>query len=333
MTAWPLVLAPFAVLSILALFRFVGCDSLLGLKHFEAKDSYQDTVASDHPVSYWRFQDAHGAEPPAATSPNVPVSGGTAKDETGANDGVFKVVDLMPPPALPDSPSAPGTLALEATGLLDLSGYGANASLSVDGGYVEVAFSTSLLLPSFTIEAIVFPEWSTAETGLYRTVIALSTVDTTPGSTKGFGFGLFAGPADPVNPGGPDVWQIWLGDGTSFLPMKDPARNLTPVDFTKSNYLVVTYDGPTKTLNMFVYVQGIDLDSGVGHPLKSVTVAGFSPVADPTQSLLIGMHRPPVGNTIPVYHSFKGRIQEVAVYREALGIERIMSHVVAGLEI
>jgi hypothetical protein len=261
------------------------------------------------------------------------VLGGTAKDETGANDGVFKVVALVPPPALPDSPSAPGTLALEAPGLLDLSGHGANTSLSVDGGYVEVTFSTSLLLPSFTIEAIVFPESSTAETGLYRTVIALSTVDTTPGSTKGFGFGLFAGPADPANPAGPDVWQIWLGDGTSFLPMKDPTRSLTPVDFTKSNYLVVTYDDPTKTLNMFVYVQGIDLDSGVGHPLKDVAVAAFSPVADPTQSLLIGMHRPPVGTTIPVYHSFKGRIQEVAVYRDALGIDRIMSHVLAGLEI
>ena len=90
------------------------------------------------------------------------------------------------------------------------------------------------------------------------------------------GFGLFAGP----DPASPDVWQIWLGDGTSFLPMKDPARNLTPVDFTKSNYLVVTSDDPTKTLNMFVYVQEIDLVSEVGHPLKNVTVASFSPVAD-----------------------------------------------------
>jgi hypothetical protein len=330
--AWPLVFVPVAVLTMLALFRFVGCDSVFGLESVDIGDSYQDTVASDHPVSYWRLQDAHGAEPAAATSPNVPVSGGAAKDETGTNDGMFKVVALVPPPELPDSPSASGTLALEAPGLLDLSGHGANTSLSVDGGYVEVAFSTSLLLPSFTIEAVVFPEWSTAETGLFRTVIALSTVDATPGSAKGFGFGLFAGP-HPADPASPDVWQIWLGDGTSFLPMKDPTRNLTPVDFTKSNYLAVTYDDPTKTLNMFVYVQGIDLDSGVGHPLKNVAVAGFSPVADPTQSLLIGMHRPPLGNTIPVYHSFKGRIQEVAVYREALGIDRIMSHVMAGLEI
>jgi len=48
------------------------------------------------------------------------------------------------------------SLTLEAPGLLAQGG-DANTSLSVDGGYVEVPFSSSLLLKSFTVEAFVRP--------------------------------------------------------------------------------------------------------------------------------------------------------------------------------
>jgi hypothetical protein len=355
MSEWYLVLAPLAVLAVLSLFRFIGCASF-GTSVDDVKvetkpapsgppvEDYAATVKVDTPVSYWRLQEKHIAEASAILAvPNTPVAGGTAKDEMGHNDGTYKAAKVQPPPPppppapptyTPDSPSAPGSLTLEAPGLLELTGQ-QSTSLSVDGGYVEVPFSISLKLSSFTVEALVRPEWSPAESGLFRTVVAHSTVDVRAATKKAFGFGLFAGPDPGAPPGQPDVWQIWLADGKDFKLMKDPTRSLTPVDFTKTNYLAVTYDDTSKKLNMYVYVPGInqDLDSGVGHPLKDVAVAAYSPVSDATQSLLIGMHRPPLGNTFPVYHSFKGRIQEVAVHNKALPITRVASHHMAGLNL
>jgi hypothetical protein len=155
--------------------------------------------------------------------------------------------------------------------------------MNADGGYVEVPFSNSLNLPRFTVEALVRPEWSSAETGLYRSVLTFCIVDVTPNAAKAFGFGLFAGPAPGALPGAPDVWHVWLGDGTTFKPFKDPNRDLTTVDFNRTNYLAVTYDDGGKKLNMYVYTAGIDLDSGVAHPLSDVAVPAYSPVSDPTQ--------------------------------------------------
>ncbi len=342
MTEWYFLVAPLAVFAVLLLFRFVGCAALVGMDDWKAEQGpsgpdYPKTVLVDNPVAYWRLQEKKSAEPsPGPTAPNTPVSGGTAKDEKGANDGTYKAVIVQPPAQLPDSPSAPQppgspSLTLEAPGLLELSGQ-QSTSLQVDGGYVEVPFSNSLLLTSFTVEALVRPEWSAQEAGLFRTVISLHTIVLPPATPKAFGFGIFAGP-DPANLTGPDVWQVWLADGTNFKPIKDPARAFTPVDFTKTNYVAVTYDNTTKKLNMYVYVQGLDLDSGVAHPVNDLTVA-YSPLTDATKPLLIGMHRPPVGSTIPVYHSFKGRIQEVAIYDKALTIGRCpLSHVCAGLNV
>ena len=340
MSEWHLLLAPIAVLAVLVLFRFVGCQAFLNIDEVEYKSTYSGTVVSDAPVSYWRFQETHSAEPsPGPTVPNAPVAGGVAKDEMSRNDGTYKAVLLQQPPPSPlppDSPAAPGSLSLLAAGLLDLSEQ-QKTSVSVDGGYVEVPFSNSLNLPSFSVEALVRPEWSPAETGLFRSVMTCNSVDVTPSAPKAFGFGLFAGPDVGAPPGGPDVWQIWLADGTTFIPFKDPNRSLTAVDFTKTNYLAVTYDDANKKLNMFVWVQGTDLDSGVGHPLKDVAVPVYRPVSNPTQSLLIGMHRPPIGSGVsvpfPLYHPFKGRIQEVAIYGKALSAERIASHVMIGLHV
>jgi hypothetical protein len=331
MTEWSFLLAPLAVFVVLLLFRFVGCDKLFGLDEIHVLPGYDSTVSTDTPVSYWRLQEKHSAEPPVPTVPNTSVSGGTAKDETGHNDGTYRTVNVQPALQFPDSPSAPGSLSLEAPRLLDLGGPD-TTSLSVDGAYVEVPFSISLSVQSFSVEALVFPEWDPAESGLYRTVVTLCTVDLTSGSVKAFGFGIFAGP-DPGAPPGPDVWQIWLADGTEFKPIKDPNRNLRSVDFTKTNYLAVTYDDTSKKLNMYVYVSGNDLDHGGVHPLSDVDVVAYSPVADPTQSLLIGMHRPPIGGAIPVYHPFKGRIQEVAIYSQALPSTRVISHILAGLNL
>jgi len=358
MSEWYVVLAPLALLAVLSLVRFVGCSSFgAGAEPaVETKPGptptsppvvdYEGTVRKDNPVSYWRLQEKVAAQPAPPGAPNVPGSGSAAVDTMSHNNGTYKAIKVQPPappppPATPpfplDSPAAPGSLALEAAGLLELTGQ-QSTSMNVDGGYVEVPFGLSLKLQTFSVEALVRPAWSPSETGLYRSVISFCSVDITPAAPKAFGFGLFAGP-DPSNPAGSDVWQIWLGDGTTFKLMKDPVRSLTPVDFNHTNYVGVTYDDATKKLNMYIYVPGIgmDLDSGVAHPLKDLTVPAYSPVSSATQSLLIGMHRPPIApgapSPFPLYHPFKGRIQEVAIYGAALPVERIASHVMAGLNL
>ncbi len=340
MSLWYIVLAPIAALAVMALVRFVGCALVLGIDDWEAGATYSATVLSDAPVAYWRLGETHGAEPASGpTVPNTPVSGGAAQDETGQHDGIYRAVMLQRPAPSPlpdDSPAAAGSLSLEAAGLLEVSET-EKTSMNADGGYVEVPFSPSLNLSSFTVEALVRPAWSPAETGLYRSVLTFCTLDVTQNATHGFGFGLFAGPAPGALPGAPDVWQIWLGDGKTFTPFKDPNRDLTTVDFNRTSYLAVTYDDAGKKLNMYVYTAGIDLDSGVAHPLSDVAVPAYSPVTDPTQSLLIGMHRPPLGSGVsgpfPVYHPFQGRIQEVALYGQALSTGRVASHVMIGLNL
>ncbi len=348
MGEWYVLATPLAILGVLVLFRFIGCSSF-GADDTKVEQApppdnrpdYRKTVLADGPVSYWRFQEGTGAAPPSGPATpllNTPVSGGTAKDEQNTNNGTYKKVIVQPPAPPPpqpaDSPTAPGSLTLQAAGLLEVDGPNTNFSMQVDGGYVEVPYSNSLKLASFTVEALVRPEWDPNEKGLYRTVIALNAIVTppAPNPTTAFGFGLFAGPI-PGNPTSQDVWQIWLADGTDFKPIKDPTRDFTAVDFTKTNYLAVTYDGTTQKLNMYVYVRGIDLDSGVAHPVKDVTAA-YKPLDDNTKSLLIGMHRPPIGSAISLYHPFKGRIQEVAVYNKVVSIGQCpTARVCAGLQL
>jgi hypothetical protein len=342
MSEWYLFSTPLAVLLVLSLFYFIGCTSFGGSDDAagfkvgpDGKPDYPGTIEDEASlVSYWRLQEKKVAQPPTPSAPNVPVTGGQANDEKAANNGSYKSVIVQPLPKFPDSPSAPGTLTLEESGLLELSVAG--TSLFVDGGFVEVPYSNSLAPTSFSVEALVSPGWSPAEKGLYRTLISLNRLEVDPvtGSiVKAFGFGLFAGPENPATPG-PDVWQIWLADGTNWKMIKDSTRNLTLVDFTKTNYVAVTYDATTSKLNMYTYVEKIDLDSDAPHPIKDVTAA-FSPVNDPTFSLLIGMHRPPKNSgTVPLYHPFKGKIQEVAFYKSALSVDRCpASHVCAGLNL
>jgi hypothetical protein len=340
MSEWYLFSTPLCILVILALFYFVGCSSFTSDDAAydetpDGKPDYPKTILGEAGlVSYWRLQEKHAAEPGIPAIPNTAVSGGSALDEKGTNNGKYKASLIQPPPLFPDTSSAPGTLTLEQGGLLELGA--TSTSLFVDGGFVEVPFSNSLGTASFTFEALVFPGWSDTERGLYRTVIALNRLEADPGTgdiVKAFGFGLFAGPADPVTPG-PDVWQVWLADGTNWKVIKDPTKSLTLVDFTKTNYVAATYDAASKKLNMFVYVEGVDLSTTAAHPVSDVIV-NFSPVADPSFSLLIGMHRPPKNSgTLPLYHPFKGRIQEVAFYNKALTIGRCpASHICAGLNL
>src|SRR5262249_44159402 len=157
----------FAVLAVFALVRFVGCASLVGIEDWDASTGpsptqpvpgaldYPGTVKDDGPISYWRLQEPHSAEPsPGPTTSNAPVSGGIAADEMSHhNDGTYRAVILQQPPPsplAPDSAAAPGGLTLQSVGLLEVAGQ-QSTSLTVDGGFVEVPFSNFLLnLSSFS---------------------------------------------------------------------------------------------------------------------------------------------------------------------------------------
>jgi hypothetical protein len=329
MNEWYFLLTPLAVLAVLAIFRFVGCNQIFDLDETFLEGYVSDVSGETGLVSYWRLQEDHNAEPESPTADNTPVSGGTARDEKGVNAGTYKVIRLPAPSPFIDSPTADGTLTLQAAGLLD-QGFDSttNRSVNVDGGYVEIPFAPALQLTSFSIEALVSPEWSEAESGLFRTVIAFH-----QGQTVGaFGFALYAGPEDPVVRTGPAVWQIWLGDGASFhqVPFNHGSKPL--VQFNRTNYLAITYNDSTKLLNLYNFSAEGEMDNGPFNPVSELPVV-YQANTDPTTNFLIGIDRTPPNSTVPLAWPFKGRIQEVAVYDRALSLQRIISHIGSGLNL
>ncbi len=176
-------------------------------------------------------------------------------------------------------------------------------------------------------------EWVTREQVIYRTVIVLNRIETMP--PKAFGVAIYAGP-EPGQNSGPDIWQVWLGNGTTFAPITSNTNNPLPfVDFTKTNYVAVTYDGSTQLLNLYTYVAGIEMDNSPFNTVHDFNVSSYQPNTNPNSPLLIGMNQVPIGSgsNVPLFHPFKGRIQEVAIYSKALTFGRIVSHIGAGLNL
>ena len=297
------LLAPVAVLAILLLFRFVGCAAILDLDEVNyAPAGCRQTILDDAPVAYWRLQ-----EPSSTTIP-----GGKAKDEKQLKDGTYRTLQLAPDPQFPDSPAAPGTLILgvQGSGLLK---EGPSTSMKIDGGFVEVPFVNTLHAPSFTIEALVLPEWQQNERGFYRTVIESSGDDVLNSPTRGYA--IYAGPEDDQNPNSDTVWQVWMGDASKWQKVVEaPSQHLK---FDRPTYLAVTYNG-SLTPPLLLYVYYADISNG----LLSAS-ASFSYKPKTGTSLLIGIGRNPPNLQL---WPFKGRIQEVVVYNKALRIERIVSH-------
>ncbi len=297
------LLAAVAILAILLLFRFVGCDRVLGLDEVSYGPTYAQTVMMDAPVAYWRLQ-----EPSSTPIPGI------AKDEKQLKDGTYRTLQLAPGN---NSAAAPGTLSLgvQGSGLLKEE---TSTSVDVDGGYVEVPFvdTNTLHAPSFSVEALVWPEWPQNESGFYRTVIESSGDDVSNSPTRGYA--IYAGPENSLIPNSPTVWQVWMGDGSTWQQViAAPAQHLV---FDKPTYLAVTFAGN----QVFLYVYYANIDNGLFS-----TTASFSYQAETTTSLFIGIGRIPPN----LFYPFKGRIQEVAVYNNALKIERIISHATHALSL
>ena len=347
MSEWYFLLAPLAVLPVLLLFRFVGCSSFSSAPaddvHYEEKPapppppppavqpppdpdypktimSEKDAAANPVLVSYWRLQ-----EPSTAPVP------GPAKDEKGLNPGTYKIVTLAASNTdrSPATAQPVGTLNLGAPGLLGFEPTG--TSMETHGGYIEVASSLTLNIPQFTLEALVYPMWdqSTPNQGRYYCVMESGG----PLGKKKLGFAIYAGPQDPQHLQTPYRWQVWLGDGVQFNQVKQtssPPRAPALLEFNKTNYLAVAYDGTT--LRLYTHFPGKNMDDVMA---LQEPVSPYSPNFGSGVPLFIGMGLDlfaPFPTTLQPRYPFHGRIEEVAIYKIALSTERIASHILAAFK-
>jgi hypothetical protein len=311
-------LTPLAVLAVLLLVRFVGCNQLLDLDQTELVE-YPPAVLADRPVSWWRLQ-----EKPATTT----VPGGTAKDEMGNYDGAY--YQAPAPLAIGDqlmTPAAnPIVLEIGVTGLIATDG--TLTSMRVQGAAVEVPFAPQLNPAQFTLEMFAEPEWNinnAATWGKYYCVLESSDAPAEgSGLRKSRGFAIYAGPDDPSTPNTPYRWQFWAGDGSTFRQLKPVAQNDGTLVTGAPTYIAVTFDGAQYAL--WVYTQSSDVDM-VKHVLASVPYVPAT--VGPLRIGLSGLRRalvgPAPGPNRDLY-PFSGRIQEVAIYDKALIEEHILSH-------
>jgi hypothetical protein len=283
-----LVLIPLAVLAIVVLFGFVGCGFQVG------------SISDPTLVSLWNLGDATGP----------------ATDVYGTNPGTYTSAVLTADvPSQSPATANPAVLGLASAGILEA--YPAEASLQVDGGYVEVPFSTSINTPEFSVLGWVHPDFDPAETQadgkhVYRSVITSRSRD----GAANNGYSIYAGPKllDPADP--VVYWQAWIGTGVAgeqWTMLIGP-----PVDANQTTHLALTYGAG---LAQF-FVNGSNDTTGT--PDASATTA-YSPNA--SKSTYIGM-----GSTesTPPRYPFKGRLQYFRYNNAAIPFSTIDTLVMTG---
>lgn len=327
MPTWQLWLIPLAVGAVLVLFRFVGCQLVFPLDDVTF-GPYPDEVMKDTPVAYWRMQE---------TLANTTVPGGTVRSETGAHDGVVRIAQAPLPDDPPSmSPEAdPLRVELGVTPGL-LAEDPASTCFRVQGGGVTVEQRPELNTPHFTLEAFLQPEWGlTDPQALGRYYCVMESSDVVPtGSTasKRLGFALYAGPEDPANPNSPYRWQLWVGNGSAFVQVKElvPVPNAgkeAPLVVAAPTYVAATFDGA----QAFLWVYSADRD--IEHVKYELQLPPYVPNTDGGLSIgLTGIRRALVGpfpGPARFLYPFSGKIQEVAYYDKALPEPRIISHLMS----
>ncbi|HJT00373.1 MAG TPA: hypothetical protein VJ756_14875 [Terriglobales bacterium] len=323
------LLAPLAVLVLLALFGFAGCAAVLDVQDVSYGPTYVGTIKSENSlVAHWRL-----GEPV-----NTPVpSSGTAIDEKGAHNGNYNKATITADPKR-FSPPAPGNITLGIKpGLLDLASETGNPCIEVNGGFVEVPFDAVLNPSPFTFEAWVIAEFGSDPQNRFYCLVESSAP--AGGVQKKFGFGLYAGPANPASAQAqPYQWQVWMGDGQKFTRVAIANDN---VNFNQLTYLALTYDPGAAGNNLFLYHYYPDtnqdctlascapIQATVGNFKQNNQVGGGSLLIGMGRNLFPGVQVDPVPLQ-PFLYAFKGKIQEAAVYNAALKLERVASHMMAG---
>jgi hypothetical protein len=312
-----------AVLAALLFFGFAGCDVVFGLDPItppNTPDDYPGVVkATPDLVAYWRLGE------PSTT----PVPGGAAIDEVGGyNGGYFKLNPASTPDYARHSPPTTGTISLGVTpGLLEVPPQENDPCIYVDGGFVQVPWDGHLNPPQFSLEAWVSPEPGLAPQYYY--CLAESTGPSGLGSRK-TGWGLYLGPS-PDNAGAL-VWQVWMVFNNKFNQvavgkwdfLKDAGNQVIPQ--TTLTYLVLTFDG-VHNLQLWVYFPniGMDLDA-LETPYLNIVMPGFTfqpndVSANGQGEFVIGAGSnlfPILGTPPQRLYPFRGKIQEVALYKRDL---------------
>jgi hypothetical protein len=211
-------------------------------------------------------------------------SGTTAVDSKDSNNGTYE-----------------GGFTLGANGLLDSSASDSgNKAAQFDGhsGYVKVSFNSNLNTPSFTVEALVQPSGIDANT---HVIVSSDT-----------GYQLVLNG---------NAFEASVADGGAFqspVTVNANAQGGTPC------YVAMTYDAPSKTLQLFVNPAASD---GFGTFLQtentgdqSFASATVSYKAATSGDFLIG------ASAGGPSEFFSGVIQDVALYDRALSFCEIVQH-------
>ncbi len=313
---WFVLLVPAAVLAALMLFRFVGCD-FGGPDPIELDDPYHDGILKDSPVVYYRLQEA----PPPDT----------ATDEAQHRDGKYVVA---PSPLQSDpaylSPQLLNTTVEPGLGSL-LQRESKSKSVRFVGSFVLASASGPPLddiVPPFSLEAVVLPEWNLNQLGLFYCVMENSMFLAGHGSVPGeknCGFAIYAGPDDPANAAtSPYCWQLFVGTGAGFQRCKPLQGGPVPPVKAEPTYLAATFDAT----RAFLYAYSADTDiNSVKFELER------PPYIQAVQNLFVGIATKALVGPFPspqgFLYPFVGRMAEVAIYRSALAEERIISHILS----
>ena len=319
-----LLLVLVAVLVILLLFGFVGCTKFTS-SNITTKPGvdYPSTIKAESSlVAYWRLGE------PASTAVAPPKPGGIAKEEQGKYPGNYaKFQHAAGIDKNHHSYSNGGSITLgETPGLLEYSP--SDSCIEVNGAMVNVPFIPDLNPANFTVEACIVAEFNGDPQGNYYCLFENGAPTT--GKQKTEGWGLYAGPADPTNLNTPYEWQAWMGDGTTFTKLTNTVGTAAAVVFQQLTYLALTFDGTNVVLYLYYPGTSQDLSSASVAPLRA-TFPTLKPATSGT--FVIGSGRnlfPAFPSAAPLY-AFRGKVQEVALYNQALTIQdHLVGHEQAG---
>ena len=165
---------------------------------------------------------------------------------------------------------------------------GYNQGASAGHSRIDVAFDPVLNPSAFSVES-----WAlvTGGAGNYRSAVTSRDA----GTGTAYGYTLYAG--------NDNTWQFWVGNGTNWVPLAGPA-----IAVNQWAHLVGTYDGATARF----YVNGV---------LVASAATPFAPNA--AQRLSIGGG---ATETVSGNYFFAGRLDEVAVYGNALSLAQVQAH-------
>lgn len=291
-------------------------------------------------VAYWRLGDPATVKVLKASDPIPAGAVKTAKDSFNGYDGYhFKLAPATTPDYPHHSPKTTGEIIPGVTpGLLQDPPQDNLPCLQVTGGYVQIPWDNHLNPSAFTLEAWVSPDPTMfdATPGAQQFFYCLAESAGPAGlGQKKTGWGLYLGPQSTVAPLGPLVWQVWMGDGNKFNQVAIADTGKTQLTLT---YLALTYDG-AQGLELWLYYPETEQDindllkSSIKKPISPFTFHLNDPTSDGKGDFIIGAGSnlfPVVGTPAQRLYPFKGKIQEVALYKSVVPGSILESHFLAG---